>query len=101
MRVTLLTSHRRRLLDTLSRSLSLIRVVHDPGDHTDINIASPQHRALTDAQDTLIRLSQRGRLGQSLLRGKDRKELISVMSAVDKEFNSFMVSEHVVSWLRY
>lgn len=50
------------------------------------------YRALTDAQDTLIRLSQRGLLGKSLLRGRDRRELLRMISAVDTEFNAFMVS---------
>jgi len=43
-------------------------------------------------QDALTRLTHRGRLGTSLMRGRDRRELQGLTAGIDTEFKAFTVS---------
>lgn len=47
--------------------------------------------ALTEAHDALTRLTHRGTLGKSIMRGRDRRELQGLTTAMDEEYNVFMV----------
>ncbi|PVF92593.1 hypothetical protein CPB86DRAFT_176090 [Serendipita vermifera] len=49
-------------------------------------------QALMEAHEALDRLTQRGILGKSLLRGRDRRQLQGVTLGIDREFDSFMAS---------
>jgi hypothetical protein len=50
-----------------------------------------------EAHEALDRLTQRGILGKSLLRGRDRRQLQSVTLGIDREFDSFMVGYPIVA----
>jgi hypothetical protein len=47
-------------------------------------------------QDALTRFTQRGKLGTSLMRGRDRRELQGLTAGIDTEFNSFMVTSFTI-----